>query len=188
MQVAVVARCPVFGGTVASFDAAAALTVPGVRQVVQVTNGIAVVADGYWPAKTGRDALQISWNEGPNAAASSAGISRLLAARAGRPGVRARHDGTPDAALAVAARRLDAVYETPFLAHATMEPMNATAHVRPDGVDIWAPTQFQTGAHQLGAAIGGVPLEQVKVHTTYLASMRATTRSPGRTASWRPRS
>ena len=168
MLVAVVARCPVFGGTVASFDAAAALTVPGVRQVVQVTNGIAVVADGYWPAKTGRDALQISWNEGPNAAASSAGISRLLAARAQRPGVQARHDGTPDAALAVAARRLDAVYETPFLAHATMEPMNATAHVRPDGVDIWAPTQFQTGAHQLGAAIGGVPPEQVKVHTTYL--------------------
>jgi len=168
MLTAVVARCPVFGGKVASFDAAAAQAVPGVRQVVQIASGIAVVADGYWPAKVGRDALQISWNEGATAAASSAGISRLLAERAGRPGVRARHDGTPDAALSVAARRLEAVYETPFLAHATMEPMNAAAHVRPDGVDIWAPTQFQTGAHQLGAAIGGVPLEQVKVHTTYL--------------------
>ena len=168
MLVAVVARCPVFGGKVASFDAAAAQAIPGVRHVVQITSGIAVVADGYWPAKTGRDALQVSWNEGPNAAASSASISRLFAERAGRPGVRARHDGNPDAALPGAARRVEAVYETPFLAHATMEPMNATAHVRPDGVDIWAPTQFQTGAHQLGAAIGGVPLEQVKVHTTYL--------------------
>jgi len=168
MLVAVVARCPVFGGSVANFDPAAAQAVPGVRRVVQISSGVAVVADGYWPAKTGRDALQVSWNEGPNAAASSASISRLLAERAGRPGVRARHDGNPDAALPGAARRVEADYETPFLAHATMEPMNATAHVRPDGVDIWAPTQFQTGAHQLGAAVGGVPPEQVKVHTTYL--------------------
>ncbi len=168
MLVAVVARCPVFGGTVASFDPAAAQAVPGVRHVVQISSGVAVVADGYWPAKTGRDALQVSWTEGPNAAVSSTTIARLFAERAGRPGVRARHDGNPDAALPGAARRLEAVYETPFLAHATMEPMNATAHVRSDGVDIWAPTQFQTGAHQMGSAIGGVPPEQVKVHTTYL--------------------
>jgi isoquinoline 1-oxidoreductase beta subunit len=168
MLVAVVARCPVFGGTVASFDGTAAQAVPGVRHVVQISSGIAVVADGYWPAITGRKALQVTWSEGPNAAVSSATISRLLAERAGRPGARARHDGNPDAALSAAARRVEVVYETPFLAHATMEPMNATAHVRPDGVDIWAPTQFQTGAHQLGASIGGVALEQVKVHTTYL--------------------
>ena len=168
LLVAVVARCPVFGGAVASFDPAAAQAVPGVRHVVQISSGVAVVADGYWPAKTGRDALQVSWTEGPNAAVSSAGISQLFAERAGRPGARARHDGNPDAALPAAARRVEAVYETPFLAHATMEPMNATAHVRADGVDIWAPTQFQTGAHQMGAAIGGVVPELVKVHTTYL--------------------
>jgi isoquinoline 1-oxidoreductase beta subunit len=136
--------------------------------VVQISSGVAVVADGYWPAQTGRDALQVSWTEGANAAVSSAGISQLFSERAARPGARARHDGNPDAALPAAPRRHEAVYETPFLAHATMEPMNATAHVRPDGVDIWAPTQFQTGAHQMGAAIGGVPPEQVKVHTTYL--------------------
>jgi isoquinoline 1-oxidoreductase beta subunit len=168
MLVAVVARCPVFGGTVASFDAAGAQAVPGVRQVVQISGGIAVVADGYWPAKTGRDALAVTWNEGPNAAVSSASIAQLFAQGAGRAGAQARHDGNPERALSGAARRVEAVYHTPFLAHATMEPMNCTAHVRPDSVDIWAPTQFQTGAHQVGAAIGGVAPEQVKVHTTYL--------------------
>jgi isoquinoline 1-oxidoreductase beta subunit len=167
MLVAVVARCPVFGGKVGSFDAARAQAVPGVRRVVPISSGIAVVADGYWPALTGRAALEVVWDEGPNAGVSSAGISRLLADRAERPGARARHDGNPDAALS-GGRRVDAVYQTPFLAHATMEPMNCTAHVRADGVDIWAPTQFQTGAHQMGAAIGGVAPEQVKVHTTYL--------------------
>jgi isoquinoline 1-oxidoreductase beta subunit len=168
MLVAVVARCPVFGGKVASFDPAGAQAVPGVRHVVQISSGVAVVADGYWPALTGRAALEVAWDEGPNAGVSSTGISRLLADRAERPGVRARHEGNPDAALSLAARRLDAEYETPFLAHTTMEPMNCTAHVRADGVDIWAPTQFQTGAHQMGASIGGVSAEQVKVHTTYL--------------------
>jgi isoquinoline 1-oxidoreductase beta subunit len=168
MLVAVVARCPVFGGTVASFDAASAQAVPGVRHVVKISRGVAVVADGYWPAKTGRDALAVTWNEGATATVSSASIGQLFAQRAGRAGVQARHDGNPDRALAGAARRLEAVYETPFLAHATMEPMNCTAHVRPDGVDIWAPTQFQGGAHQVGAAIGGVAPEQVQVHTTYL--------------------
>jgi len=165
---AVVARCPVFGGTVASFDATAARAVPGVRHVVQIPSGIAVVADGYWPAKTGRDALVVTWNEGGAAAVSSASITRLFAQRAGRPGAQARHDGNADRALAGAARRIEAVYETPFLAHATMEPMNCTAHVRPDGVDVWAPTQFQGGVHQMAAAVGGVPPERVQVHTTYL--------------------
>jgi isoquinoline 1-oxidoreductase beta subunit len=168
MLTAVVARCPVFGGTVARFDATAARAVPGVRDVVQISSGIAVVADGYWPAKTGRDALEVTWNEGATADVSRSSIARLFAQRVARPGAAARRAGDADRALSGATRRLEAVYETPFLAHATMEPMNCTAHVRPDGVDIWAPTQFQTGAHQMGAAIGGVPTEQVKVHTTYL--------------------
>ena len=80
----------------------------------------------------------------------------------------ARHDGDPAAGLSTAALRVEAPYELPFLAHATMEPMNCTAHVRPDGVDIWAPTQFQTGAQGIGAQIGGVAPDKVKVHTTYL--------------------
>src|SRR6059036_1392602 len=168
MLVAVVARCPVFGGKAAGFDAAKAKAVPGVSHVVPISSGVAVVANGYWPAKKGRDSLGITWDEGPNAAVTSASVSQLLTERAGQAGVVARHDGDPDAGRAAAATRLDADYELPFLAHATMEPMNCTAHVRADGVDIWAPTQFQTGVQGLGAGIGGVPPEKVKVHTTYL--------------------
>src|SRR5438093_1058811 len=168
LLVAVIARSPVFGGKVKSFDATKAKAVPGVRHVVEISSGVAVVADGYWPAKKGRDALEITWDEGPNAGVSSASISQLFAQRTEQPGAVARHDGVPDAALPAAPTKLDAAYELPFLAHATMEPMNCTAHVRADGVDIWAPTQFQTGAQGLGAGIGGVPPEKVKVHTTYL--------------------
>jgi len=168
MLVAVVARCPVFGGKVKSFDATKAKAVPGVRHVVQISSGVAVVADGYWSAKKGRDALDVSWDEGPNAQVSSASISQLFAQRAEQAGAVARNDGDTQAALQLATYRVDAVYELPFLAHATMEPMNCAAHVRADGVDIWAPTQFQTGAQGVGAKIGGVAPEKVQVHTTYL--------------------
>jgi isoquinoline 1-oxidoreductase beta subunit len=168
MLVAVVARCPVFGGKVARFDATQAQAVPGVRQAVQISSGVAVVADGYWPAKKGRDALEVTWDEGPTAQVSSASISQLFAQRAEQEGAVARHDGDTQAALQLATYKVEAVYELPFLAHATMEPMNCAAHVRADGVDIWAPTQFQTGAQGLGAKIGGVAPEKVKVHTTYL--------------------
>src|SRR5260370_179534 len=166
--VAVVARSPVFGGKVQSFDAAKAKAVPGVKQVVQISSGVAVVADGYWSAKKGRDALTVTWDESPTATASSATISQLFGQRAEQAGAVARHDGDAQAALPGAAAKLDAAYELPFLAHATMEPMNCTAHVRADGVDIWAPTQFQTGAQGLAAGIGSVPPERGKVHTTYL--------------------
>jgi isoquinoline 1-oxidoreductase beta subunit len=168
LLVGVIARSPVFGGKVKSFDAEKAKAVPGVRHVVEVSTGIAVVGDGYWPAKKGRDALDITWDEGPTASVSSTTISELFAKNAEQTGAVARHDGDPQGALPGAASKVNAVYELPFLAHATMEPMNCTAHVRADGVDIWAPTQFQTGAQGLGAGIGGVPPEKVKVHTTYL--------------------
>src|SRR2546425_7234812 len=157
MLVAVIARSPVFGGKVKSFDATNAKAVPGVKHVVQISTGVAVVADGYWSAKKGRDALTVTWDEGPTASASSVSISQLFGQRAEQAGAVARHDGDAQAALPGAAAKLDAAYELPFLAHATMEPMNCTAHVRADGVDIWAPTQFQTGAQGLGAGIGGVP-------------------------------
>jgi len=168
LLVAVVARSPVFGGKMKTFDAAAAKAVPGVRHVVPISSGVAVLADGYWPAKKGRDALKVEWDDGPNATVSSASISRLFSERAAQPGAVARHDGDPDRGLAGAAQTIEATYEMPFLAHATMEPMNCTAHVRADGVDVWAPTQFQTMAQQVGASIGGVPPEKVRVHTTYL--------------------
>src|SRR5207247_7776509 len=138
------------------------------RHVVSVSTGVAVVAYGDWAAKKGRDALTITWDEGANAAVTSATIAALLQQRAEQPGAVARHDGDPDAGMSTAATKVDAAYDLPFLAHATMEPMNCTAHVRADGVDIWAPTQFQTGAQQLGAGIGGVPAGPGKVHTTHL--------------------
>ena len=169
LRIAVVARSPVFGGKVKSFDATAAKAVEGVRNVVQISSGVAVVATGYWPAKLGRDALKVEWDEGSVASVSSAGISAMFAERAGQASAAvAKHVGDPEGGLSGAATKVEADYEMPFLAHTTMEPMNATAHVRADGVDIWAPTQFQTGAQGIGAAIGGVPPEQVKVHTTYL--------------------
>src|SRR5437016_3687409 len=168
VRAAVIARSPVFGGKVASFDATKAKAVPGVRHVVQVSSGVAVVADGYWPAKKGRDALAVTWDEGANATVSSASIAQLFAQRAQQAGAVARHDGDAAGTLASSASKVAAAYDLPFLAHATMEPMNCTAHVRSDGVDVWAPTQFQTGAQGLGAKIGGVTPDKVKVHTTYL--------------------
>src|ERR1041385_2946517 len=168
MLVAVVARCPTIGGKAASFDATKAKAVPGVKDVVQISSGVAVLADGYGNANKGRDALDVKWDDGPNAQVTSASITQLLTEQAAKPGAQARHDGDPDGALAGAASKVEAAYELPLLAHATMEPMNCTAHVRADGVDIWAPTQFQTGAQGMGAGIGGVPPEKVKVHTTYL--------------------
>src|SRR5438093_5257942 len=168
LLVALVARSPVFGGKVKSFDAAKAKAVPGVRQVAQISDGVAVVADGYWPAKKGRDALDITWDEGPTASVSSATIAQLFGQRAEQAGAVARHGGDPDGTLGSAPAKVDAVYDLPFLAHATMEPMNCTAHLRPGGVDSWAPTQFQTGAQGFGARVGGVTPDKVKVHTTYL--------------------
>ena len=168
MLVAVVARCPVPGGRVASFDATRATAIPGVRNVVQISSGIAVVADGYWPAHKGRDALDVKWEEGATAGVSDASIAQMFAAKAAGPGAVGRRDGDAASAVARAASRVEASYDAPFLAHTTMEPMNCTAHVRADGVDIWAPTQFQTGAQGLGAGIGGVTPDKVKVHTTWL--------------------
>lgn len=167
MLTAVIERSPMVGARVASFDAARSLRVPGVRRVVQVPMGVAVVADNFWAAKKGREALTVRW-EGGNAQLSSASISARYAELARQPGVTARHVGDAAGAMAGASRRIEAVYEVPYLAHATMEPMNCTAHVRADGVDVWAPTQGQTFAQLTAAQIAGVPPAAVKVHTTML--------------------
>jgi isoquinoline 1-oxidoreductase beta subunit len=168
MLYAVVARCPVFGGKVASFDAAKAKAVPGVKQVIQISSGVAVVADNTWTAMEGRRALEVRWDEGPNANASSGSISRLFAERAAKPGPIARKEGDAEAALTRAAMKVEAVYEVPFLAHATMEPQNCTAHVRADRCDVWAPTQAQTSAQATAADAAGLKPEAVFIHTTFL--------------------
>jgi isoquinoline 1-oxidoreductase beta subunit len=166
---AVVARCPVIGGKVASFNADKARAVRGVKHAVQISSGVAVVADNTWSAMQGRDALEIKWEEGPNAALTSAAIGKMLEEGAGKPGgAVARKEGDVTAGFASAAKKIEAVYQAPFLAHATLEPMNCAAQVRADGCDVWAPTQFQ-GVNQMTAAkIAGLKPEQVNIHTTYL--------------------
>ena len=168
MLYAVVARCPVFGGKVASFDATKAKAVPGVKTVVEISRGIAVVADNTWAAMQGRRALDVKWDEGPNASASSESISTLFADQMTKTGAEARKEGDAASALIGAAQKIEAVYEVPYLAHATMEPINCTADVRADRVDVWAPTQFQTMAQGTAAKICGLKPENAFIHTTYL--------------------
>jgi isoquinoline 1-oxidoreductase subunit beta len=168
MLYAVVARCPVFGGKVASFDAAKAKAVPGVKSVVQISSGIAVVADNTWSAMQGRRALEIKWDEGANAGANSENISKLFAEQMEKTGAEARKEGDAASALAGAAQKIESTYEAPYLAHATMEPINCTADVRTDRVDVWGPTQFQTMAQGAAAKVCGLKPENAFIHTTYL--------------------
>ncbi len=168
MLIARVVKCPVFGGKVASFNADKAKAVPGVRNVVAIGSGVAIVADNYWAASKGAEALEVKWDEGTLATLNSADITRHYGELAAQPGKIARNDGDTDRAIAGAAKSFERVFEAPFLAHATMEPMNCTADVRPDRCDVWVPTQGQTASHQAAIAASGLPADKVKIYTTYL--------------------
>ena len=168
MLYAVVARCPVFEGKVASFDDTKAKAVPGVKRVVQISNGVAVVAENTWSAIEGRKALEVKFDEGRRATTSNESLRKMFADLAEKPGAEARKRGDVESALQSAAKKLEAVYEAPYLAHAPMEPLNCTVHVRPDACDIWASTQIQTAAQQVGMKITGLPREKVQVHTLFL--------------------
>ncbi|MGA8867006.1 MAG: xanthine dehydrogenase family protein molybdopterin-binding subunit [Candidatus Sulfotelmatobacter sp.] len=177
MVFAVVARCPVFGGKPAHFDAARAKAMPGVQDVFEIpalgpgihtAGGVAVVADSTWAAIKARDALQISWDNGPAASESSDSLCAALLAAAHKAGKRVRNDGNVDAALAKAARPVEAVYEFPFLAHATMEPMNITVHARGKDAEVWAPTQAPDWAQRAVAGVLAIPPEKTIVHTTLI--------------------
>ncbi|MBI4831081.1 MAG: xanthine dehydrogenase family protein molybdopterin-binding subunit [Candidatus Lindowbacteria bacterium] len=168
MLIAVIARPPVFGGKVKSFDAEKAKAMPGVKDVVQIDSGVAVVAANFWAAITGRDALQISWDDGPNAGLSTAAIREQYASLAKTPGVVARKEGDTEQALQKATKKLSAKYEVPYLAHATMEPLNCTVDLRPDSCEIWTGTQFQTIDRNNAAQLAGLKPEQVRVHTMFL--------------------
>jgi isoquinoline 1-oxidoreductase beta subunit len=168
MVYAVVARCPVFGGNVRQVDDSKAKLVPGVKHIVPISSGVAVVADNTWSAMEGRRALEIVWDEGANASVSSEGHTKMFADLVAQPGAQARRVGDAPAALAAAAKKVEAVYEVPYLAHAPMEPLNCTAHVRGDACEVWASTQGQTAARQIAARVTGLPLEQVQVHTLYM--------------------
>jgi isoquinoline 1-oxidoreductase subunit beta len=168
MLVARVVRCPVFGGKVASFNADKARAVAGVRHVVQISTGVGVVADNYWSASKGVQALDVKWNEGSLANLTSADIMKKYAELAEQPGKVARNNGDASQALKGAARSFERVFQLPFLAHACMEPMNCTADVRTDRCDVWVPTQGQTAALQAAVAASGLPAKAVNIHPTFL--------------------
>ena len=168
MLTAVVARAPVFGGKVLSFNADKARAVAGVKDVVQVPSGIAVVANGFWPAKLGRDKLEIKWDDGANANLSTTAMRAEFAKTVQSPGLVAKKVGDPAKALSGAAKTITAEFEVPYLAHATMEPLNCVVDLRPNSCEIWTGTQFQTGDRMAAAMIAGLKPEQVSIHTTFL--------------------
>ncbi len=167
MLTATVARCPVLGGTVKSLDARKTLSLPGVDRVEAISSGIAVLADHYWAAKQGRERLDIVWDTTENEALDSAAIEAQFKAVVDQ-GLIERDDGDFNAAYATAAKTLETVYTVPYQAHACMEPMNASADVRSDGCDVYAPTQGQTSTQNTAMRITGLPREKVRVHTTFL--------------------
>jgi isoquinoline 1-oxidoreductase beta subunit len=168
MLTAVVARAPVFGGTLKSFRADRAKAIAGVKSVVQVPSGVAVVAEHFWAAKLGRDALDLEWDLGPGAGLETERMRAEYRATAGTPGARASAAGDVDAGMRTAVKTLEAEYEFPYLAHAPMEPLNCTVRVGEGGCEVWTGTQFQTMEQMTTARIAGVKPEQVKIHTTFL--------------------
>jgi isoquinoline 1-oxidoreductase beta subunit len=165
---AVVARGPAFGAKVKSFDATRAKAVPGVRAVVQVPTGVAVVADHFWAAKLGRDALTVDWDLGAGASLDSEELRERFHQLAGTRGTPAARAGEVRAALGKASKTIEAEYHVPYLAHAMMEPPNCTVRIGPDKCEIWTGTQFQTLDQQFAAKITGLKPEQVEIHTTFL--------------------
>jgi len=168
MLTALIARPPVFGGKVKTFDASKARAIKGVKEVIGIDSGVAVVAEGFWPAKLGRDALEIVWDDGPNAAISTPAMREQYAGLARTAGAIARKDGDPDGALRKAEKKISAEYEVPYLAHACMEPLNSFVDLRENGCDIWTGTQFQTVDRDAAARVSGLKPEQVRIHTTFL--------------------
>jgi isoquinoline 1-oxidoreductase beta subunit len=169
MLYAAIVQCPVFGGKLSSVDENAIAAMKGVRGVVRLPEAVAVVADSWWRAKCALEALPIVWDDRGNKRVSSAGIAEFvrggLEAKEGQVG---RADGDVSAGFARAVRRVEADYTVPFLAHATMEPQTCTAHVKPDGVEIWVPTQGAATALATAAVAAGVPNDKVVVHSTLL--------------------
>ncbi len=168
MLYAALAQSPVIGGKVTSFDAAQAKGMPGVKNVVQITDGVAVVADTYWHARKALDTVKIVWNDGPNKALSSASVAAGLKTASEKPGAEFRKQGDFAAGYGAAAKKIEATYELPFLSHAPLEPMNFTADVRKDSVLLFGPTQFQQAAVGTAAAITGLKPEQITMRTTFL--------------------
>jgi isoquinoline 1-oxidoreductase beta subunit len=169
MSYAVVARSAVFGGKVARFDATKAKAVPGVTHVVEIPQGVAVVASNTWAAMEGRRALQIEWDEGPNATLTAAGIrDTLLGLAAKSGGGIAEQHGDAETVIAASGQPIEAIYEAPYLAHARLEPHACVARIAGGTCEIWTGTQIPGQAHSTAVQASGLKPEQVKVHTTYM--------------------
>ena len=168
MLYASIAQCPVFGGKVKRYDFDVVSARRGVVQAVELEGAVALVADTFWHAKTALDAMPIEWDFGENADASSAEFMAEFKADLDKPGVVAAESGDVDGALAEAARSIEADYEVPYLAHATMEPLNCTAHVQPNRVDVWLGTQNPESVLAAAAEISGLDPENVYVHNCFL--------------------
>ncbi|HWF95305.1 MAG TPA: xanthine dehydrogenase family protein molybdopterin-binding subunit [Xanthobacteraceae bacterium] len=164
VKIATLAQSPVFGGRVKSVNGAAAKAVKGVRQIVRLDDAVAVVADHMGAAKKGLAALMVEWDDGPYAKLSTKEIAGDLEKATLKAGAVAQNIGNVDAAMAGAATKVEAAYEVPFLAHATMEPMNCTVHVGSDGCEVWVGSQVLARAQAAAAKVTGLPLEKIVVH------------------------
>jgi isoquinoline 1-oxidoreductase beta subunit len=167
MLTAVVAHSPRFGGKVKSFDATKAKAVSGVVDVVQVPSGVAVLAENFWAAKQGRDALTVEWDNASAASMGSAEISAKFRELAGQAGQEIKKEGDAEAAIRSAARTVEATYEVPFLAHACMEPMNCVVRMTPEGAEVLNADQMPTLDQQGVAQVLGLKPEQVAITTLY---------------------
>ncbi len=165
---ALIARPPVFGGKPKVIDKSGAKAVHGVRHVVEVSAGVAVVGENFWAAKQGLDALKVEWDLGEHKSFSTTAQRESFDALLAGDGVDAKVIGDARALLDGSDARIEFEFDFPYLAHATMEPMNATAHVHADGVTVWAPTQFQTIDQMAAAEVAGVTVDKVVLHTTLL--------------------
>ena len=169
MVYAALAQSPVLKtGKVKSFDATAAKAMPGVIDVVQIDDGIAVVANSFYRAKKARDALKIEWDEGANGKLSQSDILAAISEAAKKPGASVRKEGDATAAIERADKKFTVVYQTPFQSHSPMEPMNFTADVRKDAAHLYGPIQFQQIVPPLVSKITGLPPEKITLHTTFL--------------------
>jgi isoquinoline 1-oxidoreductase beta subunit len=168
MLYASLAQCPVIGGKVVSVDDAKAKSMPGVKHVLKISDGVAVVADSWWQARQARDALGITWDEGANKALNSEAVFKGLAEGLSKPAAQIRQQGNVDEAMKSAAKTVEATYEMPFLSHSPLEPMNFTADVRKDSALLLGSIQFQQAALGMTAAITGLKPEQITIKTTFL--------------------
>src|SRR5580700_3822806 len=169
MVFAAINACPVPGGKLKTVDDSVLAGAPGVIQMVRLDNAVAVVATGsFWRAKQALARLQPEWDVGEAGNVDSAQLSKAFRAALSEPMLTARDDGNLDQAMSGAAKTFEAVYETPYLSHSPMEPMNATVHLKPDRLDVWVGTQDAAAALEAAARVSGLKPEQVYIHNAFL--------------------